>query len=168
MSEHRKEGILRRIFSGFTLLLIGGTGFFIGGVLIIFLAFGRNFSGDLPASLGFAGYIRILQLTNGFAFIAYGLLFTMIIWSRSAFAKKRLWFALLISFLFIWLPYLILGLYYLVKPGKLTGMEFWSRYYLLIILWSVIMVIGFYTSGRECFPEFWVSQPGDSSSNTNT
>ncbi|MDI7277409.1 MAG: hypothetical protein QME94_15635, partial [Anaerolineae bacterium] len=88
--------------SGRNLLTFAGAGFVPGGVALLLLSW-RPTPG--PYRVGqrypYGGYLEAWQVSMGFAFVAFGLLFVAGVWMLGRTGSRWLWGALLASYLLV-------------------------------------------------------------------
>lgn len=142
--------LLNRLLTGWNLLAFCGFGYVPGGLLLVIWTW-KPTSG--PYVIGerypYGGYLEAWQVSVGFAFLAFGLLFavTSLVGSRTR--SKWLWFALLTSFVLMWFPHLWMGILFIIEDPSLSILGDWTKSLPPILAWMLIAALGFYLSWRD-------------------
>jgi len=142
--------ILNRVFTGWNLLAFSGFSYVAGGALLVVLTWKPK---PGPYSIGerypYGGYLEAWQVSLGFAFLAFGILFGIGSLIGSKVRNKYLWSGLLASFVFMWFPHLLLGIALVLDDPSLSSLGVWKKSIVLILAWMAIAALGFFLSWRD-------------------
>lgn len=144
-----KRNVFKRIFSGWNLLLFAGAGFIPGGILMILLTWHPK---PGPYKIGerypYGNYLQVWQVSMGFAFLAFGVLYVGAILARRKLKSRTLWFALLLSYVLFWFPHFWIGVKFFFYEFSLSNIGLWAKYYPFIFAWMIILGVGFYLAWK--------------------
>lgn len=139
--------------TGWWLLIFAGFGYIPGGVLLVLMTWQAT---PGPYEIGrlypYGSELNAWQVTNGFAFLAYGLLFCAIVGGAAKFKSRLLWAAALVSFVIMWFPHAIIGISFFVYDPTLISLEMWIIVLPFILLWMFTAGLGFWLSWRDLSP----------------
>jgi len=139
-----------RLPSAWNLLSLAGAGFVPGGALLVFIAWQRT---PGPYIIGerypFGSYTSTWQVSLGFAFVAFGMLFLGAIPAARVLRSRVLLICLLGGYVLIWFPHAWIGVTLFVYDPDLRSFREWAPYLPLIILWMLLVVAGFVGAWRE-------------------
>ena len=142
--------LLSRLFTGWNLLAFCGFGYIPGGLLLLMLTWKPT---PGPYIIGerypYGSYLEAWQVSLGFAFVAFGLLFGVASSVGTRARSKWFWFALLASFVLMWSPHIWLGIVCIIEDPSLRILGVWKKYLLPILAWMLIAALGFYRSWRD-------------------
>jgi hypothetical protein len=142
--------ILLSFRTGWGLLIFAGFGYIPGGIFLVILAW-QSTPG--PYEIGklypFGSELNAWQVTNGFAFLAFGLLFCAVLLNAVKFKSRLLWTAALVSFVLMWFPHAIIGISFFFYDPTLISLEMWIIVLPFILLWMFTAGLGFWLSWRN-------------------
>ena len=136
--------------TGWGLLAFAGFGYIPGGVLLILLTW-QPTSG--PYEIGrlypYGSDLNAWQVANGFAYIAFGLLFCTTLVGSAKLKSGLLWVFALISFVLMWFPHAFIGITFFAYDATLISLEMWIIVLPLILIWMFTAGLGFWLSWRD-------------------
>lgn len=145
-----QSGILNRVFTGWNLLAFSGFAYVLGGVLLVVLTWKPK---PGPYAIGerypYGGYLEAWQVSLGFAFLAFGILFGVGSLIGSKVRNKYLWLGLLASFVLMWFPHLFIGVAHVFEDPSLSNLGVWTKFTVPILAWMAIASFGFFLSWRD-------------------
>jgi len=135
---------------GWWIIAIGGGGYLPAGILLVAMAW-RPTPG--PYLVGerypFGSYISAWQVSGGFAFAAFGLLFVALVVAARKDANRMLLGLAFVGYLLMWLPHAWLGVAFIMDDLTLASLGEWRDMVPLIVLWMVLMIAGFVLAWTE-------------------
>jgi len=145
----RKSQALGSLTLGWKLLCLSGLMFVPGG--IIWILQWRPSSG--PYMVGekypFGGYVEAWQVSMGFAFVAFGVLFAGASILASQVKNKWSWTTLLMSWVLLMFPHALIGITFILDDPSLAILGVSASVLPFALVWVSIVVLGFVLSGRE-------------------
>ena len=135
---------------GWWIIAIGGGSYLPAGILLIALAWQPT---PGPYLVGerypFGSDMSAWQVSAGFGFAAFGLLFVALVVAARKDADRVLLGLAFVSYLLMWLPHAWLGAAFIIDDPSLRGLGEWRDVVPLIVLWVVLMVAGFVLAWTE-------------------
>jgi hypothetical protein len=132
---------------GRNLLLLSGLTFVPLG---IFLTLSWNPSPrpyELGARYPFGGYVEALLVSNGFAFLGFGILFSVFVLLSTRLGDRLSYFSLLSAWALVMFPHLLIGIaFFADEPSRALSLLPGT---LLILVWAGSGVLGLVLSGME-------------------
>lgn len=144
------ERIFQSIRTGWGLLYFAGFGYIPGGILLVMLSWEANPGPyEIGMSYPYGDYLNAWLVTNGFAFIAFGLLFIGIVEAACRFRSRYLWIFALFGFLLIWFPHAFMGFAFILTDPTLESLSAWLPAFPFIIGWMLMATLGFLLSWKQ-------------------
>jgi len=142
--EGPKSTTPARLGLGTLLLLMAGLGYVPGGILLI-VASWKPTAG--PYLIGqqypYGGPLETWQVSAGFAFAAFGVVFAGLCYAQSRRGSRLLWALLLLGFVLMWVPHSWIGIAFLMEDPTAVNLGAWRGYIPFIIVWMSIAGAGF-------------------------
>ena len=136
--------------TGWGLLAFAGFGYVPGGALLVLLTWQVT---PGPYEIGqlypYGSYLNAWQVTNGFAFAAFGLLFVTAVIAAAASKSRLLWLAALASFALMWFPHAYMGMAFFADDPTLLSLEMWATALPFILSWMLAAGLGFWLSWKD-------------------
>jgi hypothetical protein len=140
----------RWLRTGWGLLAFAGFGYVPSGVLLAILSWKPT---PGPYAVGqlypYGGYANAWQVTAGFAFAAFGLLFVGVVIGAARLRSRTLWWLALGGFALMWFPHAFMGIAFFYYDPSLSGLEWWEGTLPPILAWMLLAGIGFLLSWRD-------------------
>jgi hypothetical protein len=121
----------------------------------------------------YGSYLNAWQVTNGFSFMAFGLLFLTAVFAAAKYRSQLLWVVALGSYILMWFPHAYMGVAFFAYDPSLVSLEMWLTVIPAILAWMLVSGLGFWLSGRDLRKQvaskIWINQknqtqiPSDSS-----
>lgn len=138
------------LLSGQNLLSIAGLGFIPAGIILILLSWHPT---PGPYRVGgrypYGGSLEAWQVSMGFAFVAFGVLFVAGIAAAVRLKSRRLWGAMLAAYVLVWFPHAFLGAAFFLDDPSLAALQSWAGVVPLILLWMAMVIAGFALTWRD-------------------
>jgi hypothetical protein len=99
----------------------------------------------------FGGHIEAWQVSMGFAFVAFGMIFSGLSVLACKLKNKWTWLLLLTGWILLMFPHILIGITFILDDITLSNLGVAAYAVPFFLLWAAMTFIGFVLSGRDVF-----------------
>jgi len=140
----QQKRLLRSLFYGRNILVCCGASYILGGMVLVAMSWQQSTG---PYAVGsrypYGGPLESWQVSNGFAFVAFGLAFLAIVSAMVTLRSRVLWAVALGAFVVMWFPHMWIGITFLLADPTFASLQAWSMAIPLILAWMLAAAVGF-------------------------
>jgi len=141
----------KRLPLGWKLLFLAGLLFIPGGLVWILQWQPTPGPYMVGERYPFGGYVEAWEVSMGFGFAAFGMLFAGASQAASKWRSRRLWIVMLISFALLMFPHGLIGVVFVLDDPTLGNLGVSAIALPFSLAWLGIVTAGFILSGKEVF-----------------
>jgi len=148
-SNHGDLATFRTLSLGWKLLFLAGLMFIPGGMVWILKWQPTPGPYLVGECYPFGGYVEAWEVSMGFGFAAFGVLFASVSLAAGKLRSSRLWIAMLISFILLMFPHGLIGITFILDDPTLSNLGVSAIALPFSLVWLGIVAVGFVLSGKE-------------------